>query len=100
MPTLRVLKSLENLMPKFLNHQNKNGENLEKFLQTKNFMQIARLGHVIKGSAGGYGFRELIDIGNEIELAAQDQDLASTELSISRYCDYIKNIKFEFVEKV
>ncbi|OQW46930.1 MAG: hypothetical protein A4S09_03215 [Proteobacteria bacterium SG_bin7] len=98
MGTLRVLKSLEKLMPQFMIHQHKNIENLEKFLVHGNFHEIARLGHIIKGSAGGYGFSELIEIGNEVELAAQNQDHARTELSIVKYREYIMNIKFVFVE--
>lgn len=84
-------------MPIFMDHQNKNIENLDKFFALRKFHEIARLGHIIKGLAGGYGFDELIEIGNELELAAQVQDLEKTKLGIERYRNFIGSIKFEFV---
>lgn len=97
---VKVLKRLEKLMPKFLDHQNKNLENLELNFAAKNFHEIARIGHIIKGSAGSYGFDELTDIGNAIEMAAKNQNLNDTQSGINKYRDYIKNINFEFVDKI
>ncbi len=94
----KVQRRLQKLMPKFIDHQKKNAESLLKALEIKNFHEIARLGHIIKGSAGSYGFDDLTDIGNAIEFSARDQDLAKTEEEIRRYCDYVRAIKFEYVD--
>lgn len=94
----KVPRRLERLMPKFLDHQKKNAENLVRSLNEKNFAEVARIGHIIKGSAGSYGFDDMTDIGNAIESAAHAQDFSRMELEVRRYCDYVKEIKFEFVD--
>lgn len=94
----KILRRLEKLMPKFLDHQKKNMESLLAALNSRNFREVARLGHIIKGSAGSYGFDDLTEIGNAIEAAAQQQDFSVMETEIARYCDYVREIKFEYVD--
>lgn len=91
--TVEVAETLRKLIPKFLKYQEENISLIQKSLEISNYHEIARIGHIIKGASGSYGFSELTKMGNEIELAAKSQKLDLIKNLVEEYQDYLKNIK-------
>ncbi|NOZ75879.1 MAG: hypothetical protein GXO90_11005 [FCB group bacterium] len=48
-------------------------------LSDKNFLEVQKFGHNMKGSGGGYGLDEFSEFGSQIEKAAMVQDELALE---------------------
>jgi CheY-like chemotaxis protein/HPt (histidine-containing phosphotransfer) domain-containing protein len=65
----------------------------------KNFEDLYRLGHGLKGSARNYEFFDLGDIFFEIEKAAADKNLDDAVQYLKQARTYLETVEVEFVEK-
>jgi PAS domain S-box-containing protein len=52
-------------------------EQLIKYTEQKNYKQIARISHIIKGTAGNFGFDDATQIAGEIESKARENKTAT-----------------------
>lgn len=97
MPQIKVLRSLQPLIPKFLGYQNENLQKLKMALDSGNYVQAQTIGHIIKGASGGYGFDELSRIGKKIESAAKAQEASLLADCIREFQFHLENISIDFV---
>lgn len=65
---------VQSLVPGFLAARRREHLWMESCLAEHDFVQIARLGHRLKGSGGSFGFPELTSIGARLEDAARAED--------------------------
>ena len=65
---------VQSLIPGFLAVRRREHLWMESCLAERDFVQIARLGHRLKGSGGSFGFPELTTIGARLEDAARAKD--------------------------
>jgi HPt (histidine-containing phosphotransfer) domain-containing protein len=70
---------IADLFPVFLAARKKDVENIEQFLVGRNFKQLARTGHAIRGSGGSFGFPAISALGGELEDAAGREDLSAIQ---------------------
>lgn len=68
--TVYVDIDLEELIPIFLNGRQEDIVALKNALAAKDFKELERLGHSLKGVGGGYGFDFITEIGDKIEKSA------------------------------
>jgi len=84
--SVRISGELRHLIPRFL--ENRRGEIVElRGAVARNDFEAARkIGHVLKGAGGGYGFHEITRLGAEIErLAVRGEDLAGLVDALAQY---------------
>ena len=80
---------LEDLIPGFLNNQDRDAEKIKVLLGSGDYESIQRMGHSMRGSGGGYGFDEISEIGTRIEQAAKDRDKSEILLQVEGLLNYL-----------
>jgi CheY-like chemotaxis protein/HPt (histidine-containing phosphotransfer) domain-containing protein len=70
----RADPELASLVPDYLDRRRADLRHLRQALQTRDFAQIRRLGHGMKGSGQAFGFDAVAQIGRELERAAESHD--------------------------
>lgn len=89
---VEVESELKDLIPNFLKNREKEIANIIESIKTKNYTELTRIGHSMKGSCGGYGFYILSELGKKIEEAAKSQNEKSLSNLIEEYKSIIKRI--------
>lgn len=72
--TVYVDIELKELIPIFISGRKQDIQKLRFALADKNFRELKKLGHSLKGVGGGYGFDFITELGDEIERAANKKD--------------------------
>jgi len=86
---------LRDLVPRFLANRRLDVEQLRDAAAQRDFEQARRIGHVLKGAGGGYGFDEITRIGAEIETLAKDSDERFAAL-VGELADYLDRVDVTF----
>jgi CheY-like chemotaxis protein/HPt (histidine-containing phosphotransfer) domain-containing protein len=95
-PTLLLKKDLAPLIPAFLENRKRELERLGNSIQSKNFDEIHDIGHMIKGVAGTFGFRELSDLCRDLQIHAKAQNLPELEAIHARAKNYLEEVRIHF----
>jgi|GEM_PF-260727 len=91
--SVRIDKDLQDIAPKYLESRRADVATMLHALKDGRFETIRVLGHSMKGSGGGYGFDEITQLGEEIETAAQRQDLKQLKVKINELFQYIDHVE-------
>lgn len=91
-------KDLEDIVPMFLDSISENISELNGALAQDNFEQIARIGHNMKGSGGGYGFERISVIGSQIEQAGKTRIKEPIPGLLSELSDYLERVEIIYQE--
>ena len=67
------------LLGRYMERRKKDFELCQSGLAQKNFEDLARVGHQLKGNAHTFGFDDLSVIGKKMEAAAQEKDVSELE---------------------
>ncbi|MBF0315722.1 MAG: Hpt domain-containing protein [Oligoflexia bacterium] len=94
--TIYIDKDLEEITPVFLENRHKDLLLLEKYLQEKNFAEIAVIGHKLAGNAESYGHPELGEIGTKIESFAKMSDSSNIIKLKEQISTYLSTIVIAF----
>ncbi len=97
-PVAYVERTLESLIPRFLQRRRDDVVAIERLVAAGDFETIQSMGHSIKGSGGGYGFDPVTDLGAAIEAAAKDCDGAAAIVLARRLRAYIETVEVVFVD--
>lgn len=95
----QIDSSLEELMDRFFSNSAKDLAKMQGVLEIRDYETLSRLGHTVKGTGYGYGFRGLGEIGGKLEKAAKASDPKSCQRQIDRIKWYLENVRVEFVNK-
>ena len=87
---------LEDLIPRFLQNRHQDLDTLSTALEQGDNDQIGKIGHRLKGAAGSYGFADLSDMGVELQLQAQRNDLKRAALVVERIADYMARVEIVY----
>lgn len=90
---VKVDPEIADLIPGFLHNRQKDIEKMEALLVDKDFEQIERLGHSMKGSGAGYGFDSISEIGASIEIAGKNKDIEVIKKGIEDLKDYLDRLE-------
>jgi HPt (histidine-containing phosphotransfer) domain-containing protein len=89
--SVRVAGELRDLIPRFMaNRRNELGR-LRLAVAQGDFGEARRIGHILKGAGGGYGFDEITRIGAEIERhAAVGEDVRGLVEELAEYLELVE----------
>ena len=71
-------ENIQEYLPQFFENRKKDCAKAKTALKQKNFEDVARVGHAIKGVARPFGFPELETLGLKLEEAGLQKDLTSS----------------------
>ncbi len=57
----------------------------------KQYEEIEKVGHQLKGNGTTFGHPELSNIGKKLEEAAQVQDIASLEITLKEFSNWVNS---------
>ncbi len=90
---IKVDPEIRELIPKFLMRMKEKSSALKSAIEKRDYTVIAGLGHRIKGSAEGYGFKRLTDMAARLEMAAEnncEQDAQNIIKEIIGFLDKVE----------
>lgn len=94
---VKIDAEIQEAIPFFLELRKKNIADIMTALDGKDYEQIKRLGHNIKGSGGSYGFDELSRIGRDLEKAALNQNENAMRNLTDELEDYLAKVEIVYV---
>ncbi len=90
---ITVDPDLIELIPGYISHRHEDIEKLNTLLKKRQYRDIERCGHSMKGSGSGYGFDEISKIGAFIERAGRSESLMRVEEGIKKLEQYLDNLE-------
>jgi HPt (histidine-containing phosphotransfer) domain-containing protein len=94
--TVQIDRDLEDIVPGFLANRRRDIQTLRHALADKDFGTIQMLGHRMSGDGGGYGLDQISEIGGALELAAAQQDYATSKRHIMQLEDFLTHVRIEY----
>lgn len=94
---VRVDADLEPLIPRFLEKRRAEVEVLRLAADGGDLATLRAVGHALKGTAGGYGFAHLTDLGARLERAAADGNVAEARDAVVEIQEYLPRVRVVFV---
>jgi len=93
--SVRIPAELRELLPRFLASRRGEVAQLRAAAAGGDFDTARRIGHVLKGVGGGYGFDEITRLGGEIERrAARGEEIGGLVEALGAYLDSV-TVTFE-----
>jgi HPt (histidine-containing phosphotransfer) domain-containing protein len=88
---VRIPGELRELLPRFLDSRRGELVQLRAAVAGGDLDTARRIGHVLKGVGGGYGFDEITRLGGEIERrATRGQDIGALVEALGAYLDTVE----------
>ena len=81
------------LVPGFLENRRSEIDIIRNSVGRGDFAEVRRLGHGMKGAGAGYGFQVITDIGNNLEVAAINEDVPAIEAELKRLESYLSEVR-------
>ncbi len=90
---------LHKLIPSYFHNTREDIKKLKQALEKEDWPTLKRIGHAIKGSSLAYGFKQMGQIGRQIEEAVRHKEarLRIGQL-ILRLIDYTDHVQIKFIE--
>jgi HPt (histidine-containing phosphotransfer) domain-containing protein len=91
-----VPEELEPLVPRFLEKRHAEVDVLREAANRGDLDTLRALGHSLKGTAGGYGFEGLTDLGAALETHAREGDLPGAAEVVVRIATYLDRVDVRY----
>ena len=98
--TVHVSAEIEDLIPDFLEDMRNDAKTLQNALDKGDYEAIQRLGHMMKGAGGGYGFQKITDIGLCLENASKDKNTTEIKKWIDELSYYLEHVDVVYEDGV
>jgi PAS domain S-box-containing protein len=96
--SVHIDKMLEDLIPGFLDNRRDDITAIRDAVSKDDLATVEMLGHMMKGSGGGYGFEGITEIGKKIEHAAK-QKKPDRILELAEELEsYLRRVQITFVD--
>lgn len=98
LPSVIVVKvdaEYADMVPRFLANRSRDVVALREALARSDRETVRRTGHILKGVGGGYGFRQISDLGERIEDAALDSPSATIASAVDELADFLARVRIE-----
>ena len=95
--SVEIPKEMDELIPPFLENRQKDLELLTAAIAECDTETITRLGHNMKGSGAGYGFKKISQLGFSLENAGKNQDFEAAQQALDELGSYLKGLQVKFV---
>ncbi len=90
---VQVDPDLIDLIPGFLSNKRKDADKIAELVNNADYEALRGLGHKLKGEGGGYGLDTISDIGESLEDAAVERDLAALRECHSQLLEYLDTVE-------
>jgi HPt (histidine-containing phosphotransfer) domain-containing protein len=94
---VHVDHDLADLIPGYLSNRKKDIAAINEALEKNDMETVRIIGHSMKGSGGGYGFKTITDIGRMMEKAAIEDCEEDILLQVERLEDYLHQLDIVYV---
>ena len=89
--SVRIPGELRELLPRFLDSRRRELAQLRAAVAGGDLDTARRIGHILKGVGGGYGFDEITRLGGEIERrAVRGEDVGGLVEALGAYLDTVE----------
>ena len=88
---------LADLIPGLLQRRQDDLQNLHAALQSRDWAALSRQAHTLKGSAGGFGFDRLSELGLRLEQGAKTGAADEIAAALQQMADYLARVEVTFV---
>jgi HPt (histidine-containing phosphotransfer) domain-containing protein len=95
--TVEVNSEVQSIVPEFLENRKKDCLLINSLLDGNSFCEIRSLGHRMKGAGGSFGFDDISEIGEVIELAALAADKETISSSVLQLSNYLERVAVVYV---
>ncbi len=95
-----IQKEMEKLKVVYVENLKERTAVLVESLKVHNFNEISMIGHSMKGSGSSYGFKEITQLGLELEVASKNQNLSELNNLIDRLNGLVENYSDAFCEPI
>jgi HPt (histidine-containing phosphotransfer) domain-containing protein len=93
---VEVDEGLSDLIPGFLTHKRADVSAIIQAIARRDFAEIARTAHRIKGDGGSYGFDTMTELGRSLEAAAAIRDDSAATALARQLLNYIDHVEVVF----
>lgn len=93
---VHISSELRELIPEYMQNIYDTLDILKKLLVERNWEEIRREGHKMKGHGLAYGFARISEIGIELEKAAKAQLIEEIPKLIQSLEDYVANLEIQY----
>jgi HPt (histidine-containing phosphotransfer) domain-containing protein len=94
---IRVDAELEPLVPRFLEKRRAEADVLRQAIEHGDLETVQALGHALKGTAGGYGFDYLTELGDRLERAAASGDAGEAGAIVAEIRSHLSRLRVVYV---
>jgi HPt (histidine-containing phosphotransfer) domain-containing protein len=95
---VRVDRLIADLIPGYLEARRMEIEQIRDLIRTGDLAGLALIGHRLRGSGEGYGFREITALGGEMEEAAEAGDISAVARAARQLGSYLDAVTFTVEE--
>ena len=89
---VQVDEDLSDLIPDFLARKHHDLETIRDWAAPRNYADIGRIGHRLKGDGGAYGLERISEVGIQLEQAAGRRDDTAIGSLAAELLDYLDHI--------
>lgn len=89
-------KSLEEIIPQYLENRKKEINQLKESLSKKDFDAISHIGHKLNGNAASFGLQYLGRVGEILEQEGKKKNTSEIKKQIQNMINYINSINIEY----
>lgn len=97
---IEIDQDLMPVVPGYLDGRRRDCAEIERLLASGNMESIKSLAHRIKGSGGSFGFDEISEIGEALELAAQAADAEGIRAAVDRLETYLARVSVVYTQGI
>ena len=93
---VEVDEGLSDLIPGFLTHKRADIIAILQAITRRDYAEIARTAHRIKGEGGSYGFDTMTELARSLEVAAATHDGSAATTLVRQLLTYIDHVEIVF----
>jgi len=90
---IAVDEDILDLIPIYMGNRWKDVEVAEIALAEGDFETLEGIGHMLKGSGGGYGMDWISEVGEELEEASKGSDIIKAKECVEGLKDYLERVQ-------
>ena len=93
---VEVDEDLSELIPGFMAHKRADIDTIFDAVTRRDYAQIGRIAHRVKGEGGSYGFDAMTEIGRSLERAAATRDDGAVATLARQLLSYLDHVEVVF----
>ncbi len=97
-PVAIVDRDIADLVPEFLENRRTDIDDLRRLATEGDFVTMRRLGHSMKGTGTAYGFVDVSELGDIIEVAMDAGDLDRALAAVDALERYLDTVRIEYID--